>query len=422
MQSKKHMLTIWLMWSLASFFYAYQYVLRVLPNIMMSDILEKFHIDATIFGQFSGFYYIGYAGMHIPVGLMLDKYGPKWVLPLCILLTAVGLLPLLYADHWAYPAIGRILIGMGSSAAILGVFKIIRMSFEENKFTVILGCSVTIGLIGAIYGGQPVNYLINNLGSDAVLKMIIIVGLVLAVATFLVIPAHGARVSNQGWFQSVKTVLTNKRILLVCFFAGLMVGPLEGFADVWGKEYLKTVYHLDESMASSLPSLIFLGMCFGSPLLSWVTARTQAYYGFIIASGLVMGGAFAFLLTGHVPVSILAVLFVLVGVFCAYQILAIYKASTYSGEELVGLTTACANMIIMIFGYFFHSLIGNIMTQLGGGRLVDNMPYYDPNAYTYALCVIPIGLALGALGFIWLSTSSKPNLDSKSSIVLGRNA
>src|SRR5580704_8414274 len=124
-QQRHSNLTVWLMWSLASFFYAYQYILRVLPNIMMTDILEKFQIDASLFGQFSGFYYIGYAGMHIPVGILLDKYGPKWILPICMFFTVIGLLPLLYAEHWIYPILGRCLIGMGSSAAILGVFKII---------------------------------------------------------------------------------------------------------------------------------------------------------------------------------------------------------------------------------------------------------------------------------------------------------
>lgn len=410
MSQRRSSISIWLMWGLASFFYAYQYILRVLPNIMMSDILEKFQIDAALFGQYSGLYYIGYAGMHIPVGIMLDKYGPKWILPVCMILTVIGIMPLLYADNWVYPGIGRLLIGMGSSAAILGVFKVIRMSFPEDKFTFILGCSVTIGLVGAIYGGQPVNYLMQTFGMQSVLQMIIILGLVLAVATFFSIPAQGVTHSEKGWMQSVKEVLTNPQIIFICLFAGFMVGPLEGFADVWGKEYLKLVYKLNENVAASLPSLIFLGMCFGSPLLSWVTQKTKAYYGFIILSAIVMAVSFFLLLTGQLPVSMLTVMFIIVGVFCAYQILAIYKASTYGGEQLVGLTTACANMIIMTFGYVFHTLIGQVMTHLWDGAMNQDVPVYDPHAYTLALMVIPVGLLLGAMGFIWLAMMKKPKV------------
>ncbi|MBS0287976.1 MAG: MFS transporter [Proteobacteria bacterium] len=407
MQHRKYGISIWLMWGLASFFYAYQYILRVLPNIMMADILEKFQIDASLFGQYSGLYYIGYAGMHIPVGILLDKYGPKWILPLCMILTVIGIMPLLYAEHWIYPGIGRLLIGMGSSAAILGVFKIIRISFPEDKFTFILGCSVTIGLVGAIYGGQPINYLMHTFGMESVLKIIILLGLVLAVATFWSIPAQAVNHAQKGWMESVKTVLTNPQIIFICLFAGFMVGPLEGFADVWGKEYLKIVYKLNENVAASLPSLIFLGMCFGSPILSWITEKTKAYFGFIILSAIVMAASFFLLLTGQLPVSVMTVMFVIVGVFCAYQILAIYKASTYSGEQLVGLTTACANMIIMTFGYVFHSLIGQIMTKLWDGSMQADVPVYDPHAYTLALMVIPVGLMLGAFGFIWLATAKK---------------
>lgn len=67
----------WGVWIIASVFYAYQYILRVMPNIMLPDIMEQFGISAATFGQFSGVYYIGYSLMHLPIGIMLDRYGPK---------------------------------------------------------------------------------------------------------------------------------------------------------------------------------------------------------------------------------------------------------------------------------------------------------------------------------------------------------
>jgi MFS family permease len=407
MQRPNSTFMLWLMWGLASFFYAYQYIIRVLPNVMMLEILEKYHIDAAIFGQYSGLYYIGYAGMHIPVGILLDKYGPKWVLPFCMVLTVVGLLPLIYAEHWLYPSFGRILIGMGSSAAILGVFKIIRICFSEEKFPFMLGLSVMIGLLGAIYGGQPINYLIHQFGSDTVIKGIVGVGLLLAVCTAWVIPRHDLSENTKGWWESVKSVLSQPQIMAICIFAGFMVGPLEGFADVWGKEYLKSVYHLNEALAASLPSLIFLGMCFGSPTLSWLASRFKSYYGFIILSAIAMSGAFVLLLTASLSINVLTVLFILVGIFCAYQILAIYLASTFVKEDLVGLTTACANMIIMIFGYVFHSLIGKVMDINWTGESVNGIPVYSAETYTAALLVIPIGLMLGGAGYIGLKLISK---------------
>ena len=106
-----------------------------MPSIMLPELMEQFHIDSAIFGQFSGVYYIGYSLIHLPMGIALDRYGPRKVMSLCIVLTVIGLLPILFSDNWIYAVIGRAIIGIGSAAAILGTFKIIRMSFSEQRFT-----------------------------------------------------------------------------------------------------------------------------------------------------------------------------------------------------------------------------------------------------------------------------------------------
>lgn len=176
----KNRTTAWIIWSIALIFYAYQYILRVMPNIMLDSITKQFNIDATVFGQYSGIYYIGYCLMHLPIGILLDKYGPRKIMTLCTLLTVMGLLPLIFSNTTTHLIIGRFLIGMGSSAAILGVFKIIRLAFEERQFTKMLSLSVMIGLIGAIYGGGPVNYLCLTIGDDMVVKIFAVMGMVLA--------------------------------------------------------------------------------------------------------------------------------------------------------------------------------------------------------------------------------------------------
>ena len=377
---------LWMIWIIASIFYAYQYVLRVMPNIILHDIMQHFHIDSVTFGQFSGVYYIGYTLLHLPLGLMLDRHGPKKIMSACILLTVVGLSPLLFADHWIYPIAGRFLIGLGSSAAILGVFKIIRMAFKEEQFSRMLSFSVTIGLTGAIYGGGPVHYMRETFGYEAVIYVFALVGIILALATYWIIP--DMKSTPQGTMVShIKEVLNNPKVLWSCIFAGLMVGPLEGFADVWGTAFLKQVYGLDGAVASSLPSLIFIGMCFGAPVLSLIAEKTGNHLLTIIGAGTVM--ALGFLTSGFLSLN-----FVATGVCCAYQLLALYKASTYVREEIAGLTTAVANMIIMMFGYVFHTAMGGIINAMGGPS--------TSQALVYGVGIIPIALFLGSLGFTFL--------------------
>jgi predicted MFS family arabinose efflux permease len=388
----------WFVWVIVSIFYAYQYVLRVMPNIMMDDIMQRFNIDATVFGQFSGIYYLGYSLMHLPIGIMLDRFGPRKVMTVCILLPVVGLLPLIFSENWYYPLLGRALIGIGSSAAILGTFKIIRMTFKEQHFSRMLSLSVMIGLIGAVYGGGPVSYMTQTMGYKVVIELFIVIGLLLAAITYFIVPdekptRHSSVLSN------IKTVFTNKKVIMFCCFAGLMLGPLEGFSDVWGSGFLKQVYGLTPSTASYLPSMIFIGMCFGSPILSLIAEKTGYYLGTIIAAGALMCLVFVALVAGLLTIPSIAIGFILVGMCCAYQILALYKVSTYVPESLAGLTTAIANMIIMIFGYAFHTVIGFIINTNGGIQ--------DVNAFVYGIGVIPVTLAIGVLGFLILAYQEK---------------
>lgn len=398
----------WLAWMIASIFYAYQYVLRVMPSIMLGDISQQFHIDATVFGQFSGIYYIGYSLVHLPIGIMLDRFGPRKIMSGCIGLTVIGLLPIIFAENWVYLIIGRGLIGIGSSAAILGTFKIIRMTFKEHHFPRMLSISVTIGLIGAIYGGGPVSYMCTILGYKAVVEIFIALGILLGCITYLIVPetATNTKVTpNESIVSNIKSVMTNRKVIMLCFFSGLLLGPLEGFSDVWGASFLKQVYGFDTTTAGYLPSMIFIGMCFGAPLLSLMAEKTGDYLGTIVVAGTIMFFVFTALVAGVLTKTSITTGFILIGICCAYQILAIYKASTYVPENLAGLTTAVANMIIMSFGYGFDTVIGYIVNAYGGPHVT--------RAFVYGIGFIPVTLALGVIGFMFLayeeSASLKPN-------------
>ncbi len=391
---------MWCAWLIASIFYAYQYILRVMPNIMLNDIMHQFSIDAAIFGQFSGAYYLGYCLMHLPIGVMLDRYGPRKIMSISILLTVMGLLPIIFVKHWAYLIIGRFLVGAGSSAAILGIFKIIRMAFNERYFTRMLSFSVTIGLIGAIYGGTPVAYLCETYGHQAVVKILAALGLMLAFTTYVLAP-DAITEHKTTVISDLKAVLTNTKVILVCCLAGFMVGPLEGFADAWGSEFLKRIYGFDSRTANYLISMIYIGMCF-APVLSSIAEKSGRYTETIAGAGIFMLIAFVILIAAQFNIQSMAICFFIVGVCCAYQILAIYKASTYVPENISGLTTAIANMIIMSFGYVFHSSIGMLIKVYSfQGESIS---------FIYGISFVPIMLFIGVTGFFIISYKENINI------------
>jgi len=231
------------------------------------------------------------------------------------------------------------------------------------------------------------------LGYQAVIQSFAVGGLLLAIVTYCIIPDLN-NCSENTVISDIKEVLNNRNVTLSCTFAGLMMGTLEGFADVWGTVFFKQVYGFDATIAASIPSMIYVGMCFGAPMLTLIADRVGSYFITIIGAGITMAVCFSFLLFLHLTSGILSLSLILIGVCCAYQILAIYKASTYVRLQVAGITTAVANMIMMVFGYAFHAVIGWIVTITGGAN--------SSEALVRGLTVIPIALCLGIFGFIWL--------------------
>jgi predicted MFS family arabinose efflux permease len=398
----------WSLWGIVTFFYAFQYLLRVSPSVMVGCIMQKFGIEACQFGMFSGAYYIGYTLTHIPLGLMLDRFQVKWVIAISIVVSVVGLLPLALSHEWWLSVIGRFLIGAGSSGAILSVFKVTRMYFPEHWFSRLLGFAVTIGLLGAIYGGTPVDRLSHQFGWENVLLIFFLIGAVIATIVLIWAPRNPIAQDgqNDNMWHELRVVFTNSRVLLTAFFAALMVGPLEGFADAWAIPFLETVYGYDRTVATSLPPVIFLGMCVGSPLLAAVAEKCRAYYGMTVISALGMALMFAVLLFSQPSVPLVGGLFFGIGVLSAYQVLVMYINIKNVNEQYSGLVAAVTNMVIMSFGFVFHLMISSVMNLFWDGQIVNNLAIYQPSSYIYGIAVIPICLMVAFVGFIALRPRS----------------
>lgn len=392
----------WFAWGVVTLFYAYQYILKVAPAIMIDDIREKFTIDATQFGTFSGVYYIGYSLIHLPLGYWLDRFGPRLVVTIAILISLLGMIPLVYSDSWTMAVLGRFLLGAGSAGAILGVFKVIRQEFPAHRFATLLGFSVTVGVMGAMYGGAPVEMLMRDHGWMDVSKGLIILGAVLAGVTFMVFSNHKKDhepTNPPSLRDDISALMRHKKVWWVALCAAMMVGPLEGFADVWGRSFLINVYGLSKETAAFAPSLMFIGMAIGCPLLARVSEKYNAFLSITRYAGLGMGILCILFLYFKLSVAILYPVFFIIGILSAYQVLAIHLNGVSVSKDHAGLVTAFTNMVIMSFGSVFHYGIGSTMDLLWDGQTAAGVPVYAPQAYSISLGLIPLGCFLGFIGF-----------------------
>ncbi|WP_250296408.1 MFS transporter [Wolbachia endosymbiont of Oedothorax gibbosus] len=400
-------------WLLASLFYAYQYILRVIPNVVVPELMVRFNIGTTEIGQFCGLYYIGYVLAHIPVGILLDRFGSKVVIPICIALTSLGALPLVVSDNWSCSVVGRILTGIGSSASVLGLFKVISIYYCREKFAVMFSISAIIGISGGIFATKPLHILFDKFGWDYVLIAFITLGLLLALTTFISIPK--ADTSDRVDIKNLSKIIFNKNVLLVSLFGGFMIGPLEGFADAWSTTFLYEMYAIDRHVAYSISKWILIGFSLGVLLLPHILARYPGrHYEIIIFCAMAMIIMFLLLFMCDVNLLLACILLFIIGFACAYQVALTDKVVSCVKNDSVASAGSISNAIVMSFGYFFHTVIAGIMNFYWDGKMVDEIPFYGANVMIKSMSIIPVCLLIGMIGFLSLKIisckKSLPNL------------
>ena len=391
-----------LMWLFPLLFFAYQFILRLWPGLMMHQIMGQFSIDASHFGMLAAFYYYGYAGMQIPVAIFLDKFSPRYTIFTCAVLCGVANLLFTYTDNFYLALLSRFLIGGGSAVGFLGVSKVISEWFHRDQYARMVGFSFTFGLMGAIYGGRPVNILIEIYSWKNVALALSLIAIGVGILTYIALRSpsgqqDGAapeKISMQGF----RKVLTSPLLWSVGISTFLMVGSLEGFADVWGIPYLMTAYGIAKGDAASLVSLVFFGMLFGGPCLTLI-ARVIGNYAVIALCGVGMALILLMILTNHAyhPI-MLAITFFMLGILCCYQVpVFALGANVVSASEL-GIAVAFLNCINMFGGSFFHTAIGRIMDYFWTGNIDhEGVRLYDLASYQYGLSIIPISACVGIM-------------------------
>ena len=91
MTKRKQVLIGSLVCTIGALFYCYEFVLRIIPGALQSELSAAFgHISAAAFGQLSAFYYFAYSPMQMPVGMLMDRYGPRRLLSFACLCCTVG--------------------------------------------------------------------------------------------------------------------------------------------------------------------------------------------------------------------------------------------------------------------------------------------------------------------------------------------
>ncbi len=404
---REHQFYPWLIWILGAGFFFAEYFARVAPSVMVPQLMETFQVDALSLGALSAFFYYAYVLMQVPVGALVDRYGPHRLLTLTPLVCALGCLLFATSQTLWVAQLSRFMMGFGASFAFVGTLKLATVWFSNTRFGLLAGLTQALGMLGAAMGAGPLSMVVKGVGWQNTMLMIGATLLVLAIliGIFVRDRPNGASVSaaHHNHHQTTYTivsglgiVLRNPQSWINALFVGLLYAPTASFAELWGVSYLSRTHSLDPQIAASCISFIFIGWAIGSPLLGWFSDRIQRRRPALLFS--VIASLCLMTIILYVPIHSVPLLFALLflyglsntGVATSYAV-----ASEINPHPVAGTSMAFANMASVIVGAAFQPLIGWFLDLQWDGQMENGARIFSTHAYQMSMMALPICLALG---------------------------
>ena len=146
--------------------------------------MRDFAVGAAVLGNLSAAYFYGYAGMQIPVGLLLDRFGPRRLLAIASLICAAGCVLFAKGETLAAVTAGRFLIGASAAFSLVGAMAVAGQWFRPDRFAVFSGLAMAMGMAGGVLGQAPLRLAVEASDWRTVNLLLALGGVALCVAAW----------------------------------------------------------------------------------------------------------------------------------------------------------------------------------------------------------------------------------------------
>lgn len=364
----------WLIWFIAGLFYLFEFIHRVIIGSFAPELIQSFNVSSAILSNLSAAYFLAYAIMQIPAGLLIDRYGNKIMLTLACLAITISSAILAKTNNINLASLTRSIIGIGSAFAFVGCLKLAANWFPAHKFAFIVGLTNLLGVIGALIGGAPIAYAAESFSWRSIMLVIAGLGLLLTLILWLIIDDHGNKKNKLLW-QNLSLVIKNQQTWLIAIFAGCMVAPIVTYSELWGTSFLIQKYALTKPYAAHISALTFIGIACGSPIIGWLSDyyRQRTFF-----MGFGLFGALAaisiILFVPALPLWLLALVHGVFG-FCSSSMLLCFSLNSEATLPKVRATTvAITNSLTMIAGALLQSVSGYLLDFTNHNYLLSFIP------------------------------------------------
>ena len=171
-----------------AFGYFLSYLFRTVNAVIAPDLTRELGIGADDLGLLTSAYLLSFAAAQLPLGIVLDRIGPRRTEAALLLAAALGALIFALAQGLGMLFAGRVLIGFGVSACLMAGFKACVDWFPRERLPFVNGIQMAAGGLGAMTATAPVELMASSVGWRPVFLLLAILCLIAAASIFFVVP------------------------------------------------------------------------------------------------------------------------------------------------------------------------------------------------------------------------------------------
>jgi MFS family permease len=383
--------------------YFMSYLLRAVNAVVAPDLVKDLGLSPGELGLLTAAYLGAFALFQLPLGVLLDRYGPRKVQAGLLCVAALGCVGFAFAPDFIGLFVARAVIGLGFSAGLMASYKSSATWVPAERRSLANTAIMSMGALGVVVATEPTEWLVGLIGWRN--AFLVFAGLILLAAGFILAAAPRkdtlttpAPLKQQ--FGQMIAIMKTPLFWRIAPLLGLSSGVQIGIQTLWAGPWMRDVMGFTREEVAR--HLLFMAVAFMVGILSvGVIADRLARRG--IGPMQVMLG-FNLLYFAAQAVIVLRVeglmfpAWLFVAAFGQVAVLAFPWFAAHIGKELAGRANATINFTMFVAAFASQYLVGIII-----GLFPASGTGYSPQGYSWA---IGIFLAAQLLAYGWYLAAS----------------